>query len=152
MDDNKGQLRVVLATEAELEPVTDLALALWPAHERAALRQELAETLADGEAAVFLLLAGGEAAAFAQVGLRRDYVEGTSTQPVGYLEGIYVRPNWRRQGLARRLLDACETWARKMGCAEMGSDCALDNGDSALFHLRAGFKEAGRIICFAKKL
>ena len=152
MDENKEKCRVVLAAEAQLEQVTDLALALWPASVRTVLRQEMAEILADEEAAVFLLLVGDEAAAFAQVGRRQDYVEGTDSQPVGYLEGIYVRPERRRQGLAKRLLEACEAWARKMGCTEMGSDCALDNRDSETFHLQMGFREAGRIICFVKKL
>ncbi len=152
MDENKEKWRVVLAAEAQLEQVTDLALALWPASVRTVLRQEMAEILADEEAAVFLLLVGDEAAAFAQVGRRQDYVEGTDSQPVGYLEGIYVRPERRRQGLAKRLLEACEAWARKMGCTEMGSDCALDNRDSETFHLQMGFREAGRIICFVKKL
>ena len=152
MDENKEKWRVVLAAEAQLEQVTDLALALWPASVRTVLRQEMAEILADEEAAVFLLLVGDEAAAFAQVGRRQDYVEGTDSQPVGYLEGIYVRPERRRQGLAKRLLEACEAWARKMGCTEMGSDCALDNRDSETFHLQMGFREAGRIICLVKKL
>ena len=152
MDENKEKWRVVLAAEAQLEQVTDLALALWPASVRTVLRQEMAEILADEEASVFLLLVGDEAAAFAQVGRRQDYVEGTDSQPVGYLEGIYVRPERRRQGLAKRLLEACEAWARKMGCTEMGSDCALDNRDSETFHLQMGFREAGRIICFVKKL
>ncbi len=152
MDENKEKWRVVLAAEAQLEQVTDLALALWPASVRTVLRQEMAEILADEEAAVFLLLVGDEAAAFAQVGRRQDYVEGTDSQPVGYLEGIYVRPERRRQGLAKRLLEACEAWVRKMGCTEMGSDCALDNRDSETFHLQTGFREAGRIICFVKKL
>ena len=32
---------------------------------------------------------------FAQCQLRYDYVEGTSTSPVGYLEGIFVKESYR---------------------------------------------------------
>lgn len=148
----QDHLSIVKATMEDLDQVTSLALALWPSHERSALRQEMAELLADREAAIFMLLAEGEAAAFAQAGLRYDYVEGTSTSPVGYLEGIYVRPNLRRQGAAKRLAAACEAWARQMGCVEMASDCSLENSDSQAFHTGAGFTEAGRIVCFLKKL
>ncbi|MBL8992533.1 MAG: hypothetical protein JNM63_04285, partial [Spirochaetia bacterium] len=33
---------------------------------------------------------------FIYVGIRRDYVEGSSRSPVGYLEGIYILPKFRR--------------------------------------------------------
>ncbi len=73
-------------------------------------------------------------------------------QPVGYLEGIYVLPGFRGRGVAKMLLNACEEWARDKGCREFASDCELDNTDSLAFHLAVGFREANRIICFARKL
>ena len=58
----------------------------------------------------------------------------------------------RKQGIAKKLLDACEEWAKSMGCLEFASDCELDNVQSLQFHLNVGFEEANRIICFTKKL
>lgn len=49
-------------------------------------------------------------------------------------------------------LAACEVWAKGQGCTEFASDCELDNAQSLRFHLGAGFTEADRIICFAKRL
>ena len=89
---------------------------------------------------------------FAQCQLRHDYVEGTETSPVGYLEGIYVREGVRRQGVARKLLSACESWAKAQGCKEFASDCELDNTDSQRFHQAVGFEEANRIVAYVKKL
>ena len=94
----------------------------------------------------------GDGEGFAQCQLRRDYVEGTESSPVGYLEGIYVEENCRRRGLAAALLAACEDWARTKGCREFASDCELTNSQSLRFHLALGFEEANRIICFTKKL
>lgn len=54
--------------------------------------------------------------------------------PVGYLEGIYVRPEYRRQGWARRLLEAGQDWARSLGCREFASTCSLNNTGSIDFH------------------
>ena len=95
---------------------------------------------------------GGAPAGFAQAQLRRDYVEGSSTSPVGYLEGVYVEPDFRRRGFAQALLRACEAWARERGCAEFASDCELENEVSAAFHARMGFAEVNRIRCFLKPL
>ena len=79
-------------------------------------------------------------------------MEGTDSSPVGYLEGIYVAEEYRKHGIARELLAACERWAKEKGCTEFASDCELDNTQSLQFHLNVGFEEANRIICFTKKL
>ena len=89
---------------------------------------------------------------FAQCQLRQDYVEGTESSPVGYLEGVFVEESHRNSGYARSLLAACEQWAREQGCSEFASDCELTNTQSLAFHLHCGFREANRIICFTKKL
>ena len=145
-------MNVRKAEAADLNAVSALALALWPDHQPEELRQELAQLMDDKEAAFFLLEEENRPVGFAQCQLRHDYVEGTSTSPVGYLEGIYVSPGLRGRGGARALLEACERWAAKLGCTEFASDCELSNSASLAFHLNVGFEEAGRIICFAKKL
>ena len=129
-----------------------IARMLWPSHEKEELEQEFRVLLHNPDTAVFLVYQGDVLAGFAQCGLRWDYVEGSSSSPVGYLEGIFVLPSYRGQGLAKALLAECEKWSRQKGCSEMGSDCALENRESWHFHLHSGFLEAGRIICFIKDL
>lgn len=110
------------------------------------------QVISGGDGAVFLAVEDGKPVGFAQCQLRRDYVEGTDSSPVGYLEGIYVRDGYRRQGTAGELLRRCEDWAREQGCSEFASDCELGNDDSLRFHLSVGFQEANRVICFTKRL
>ena len=137
-----------------------LAIKLWPDNTLETLAEEFQEMLMDDQCAVFLLYtednggqrSNGKPIGFAQCQLRHDYVEGTESSPVGYLEGIFVDEAYRRQGYARMLLAACEQWAQEMGCTEFASDCELDNETSLAFHLRMGFVEANRIICFTKSL
>ena len=100
----------------------------------------------------FLAYSEETAVGFAQCQLRHDYVEGTETSPVGYLEGIFVAPGHRKQGVAGKLLEACQRWAKEKGCREFASDCELDNLESLKFHLNVGFEEANRIICFTKRI
>lgn len=140
------------AESADLDNLTGLALKLWPDHESAALMSELKEILTKEDAAFFLAEVNGKQLGFAQCQLRRDYVEGTESSPVGYLEGIFVEEEARGSGIAKSLLTACESWARRQGCREFASDCELTNTGSLSFHLAVGFEEANRIICFTKKL
>lgn len=136
----------------DVEKLTELALQLWPDHSTEELKQELSQMLTCEDAAFFLACEDGIAVGFAQCQLRRDYVEGTESSPVGYLEGIYVAEHCRGRGIAKSLLNQCEAWAIKCGCTEFASDCEIDNEMSYQFHLHMGFMEANRIICFAKKL
>ena len=140
------------ATEHDTEVLAGLALLLWDNHDVTELREEFAELLKSEEAACFLACESGVPVGFAQCQLRHDYVEGTQTSPVGYLEGIFVRPEFRHRGLAKQLLGACESWAKEKGCMEFASDCELGNDASLNFHLSVGFAEANRIVCFTKTL
>ena len=140
------------AERHDIHRMAELACRLWPHHTAAEMEAEMGALLEQPEAAVFLAFDGEKAIGFAQCQLRRDYVEGTESSPVGYLEGIYVAEGYRKQGIARELLSACEKWAKEKGCLEFASDCELTNAQSLQFHLNVGFEEANRIICFMKKL
>lgn len=140
------------AEEKDLRAAAALAAELWPEHTPEELLPEFRALLESGEGALFLASEDGKDLGFAQVQLRHDYVEGTETSPVGYLEGIYVREEARGRGVAKALLRACEAWAADKGCREFASDCELDNAAGLSFHLHSGFTEANRIICFAKPL
>lgn len=140
------------ASLADARIVTELALELWPDNDPYELCADFEQLLSQDDCAVFLCYENGNPSGFAQCQLRHDYVEGTDSSPVGYLEGIYVRENLRGHGLARAMLRECEAWARDKGCTEFASDCELNNETSLLFHLRMGFIEANRIICFTKTL
>lgn len=140
------------ASLTEITLVATLAQELWPENTVASLEAEMRESLKNSDTAFFLYYADNQAVAFAHVQLRHDYVEGTDSSPVGYLEGIYVREAFRKQGIAGQLLTACQTWAKQQGCTEFASDCELTNDESLRFHLSHGFIEANRIICFTKKL
>ena len=140
------------AENKDLPILAGLACQLWPDHTVEEMRSEFADMIAKPDAAFFLAYADETAVGFAQCQLRYDYVEGTDSSPVGYMEGIYVAEEYRKHGIARELLAACESWAKTKGCTEFASDCELDNVQSLQFHLNVGFEEANRIICFTKKL
>jgi aminoglycoside 6'-N-acetyltransferase I len=88
---------------------------------------------------------------FAEVS-RRAYAEGCETSPVGFLEGWYVVPERRQQGVGGALLAAAETWARDLGCREFASDALAENDVSAAAHRALGFEEVEVIRCFRKAL
>lgn len=143
------EIRKAKIEEAGL--VAALAVQMWESHTVTDLQEEFEAYIRDG-GAVFLAWKAEEAIGFAQCGFRHDYVEGTESSPVGYLEGIFVVEAERKHGVARKLLQVCEDYAKEQGATEFASDCELTNTQSLKFHLSVGFEEANRIICFTKKL
>lgn len=101
---------------------------------------------------IFVACHGERVVGFSHCSLRKDYVEGTRGGTVGYLEGVFVLPEYRFRGAAKTLVNMCENWAREKGSSEFASDCEFGNEDSYHFHLNVGFKETNRIICFIKEL
>jgi len=93
----------------------------------------------------------GVAVGFAELSIRA-YAEGCVTDRIAYLEGWYVVPEARRQGVGRALVAAAEGWALAQGCTEFGSDALLDNEPSAAAHRALGFVETVQIRCFRKTL
>lgn len=145
------------ATKENSLTIAKLAIQMWKDNILEELAEEFEELIAKEDAQVFLkyapdLSGNSRVVGFAQCQLRYDYVEGTESSPVGYLEGIFIEEAYRGMGFAKELLDACQIWAKEKGCTEFASDCELDNTGSLKFHMAMGFEEANRIICFSKKL
>lgn len=131
-----------------------LRAALWPESGAGEHESEIAALLQAPGATLNLIARDlrGKALGFAEAGLRHDYVNGCKTSPVAFLEGIYVRPEARRKGVAGALVAAVEDWARQQGCREFASDALADNIDSRAMHAALGFTETQRVVFFRKTL
>lgn len=132
--------------------LAELAIQMWNSCSAAELEADFSSILSSKTAVCFIAFSGDMAIGFAQCSLRNDYVEGTSSSPVGYLEGVFVKDKYRSKGYGKELVCACEKWAKSMGCTEFASDCELTNAGSLKFHLSMGFDETNRIICFRKDI
>jgi aminoglycoside 6'-N-acetyltransferase I len=130
----------------------ELRRALWPdcPAERHSLEMD---QLQHSEGVVFLARdSAGQVVGLAEVSIRQDHVEGTSSSPVPYLEGWYVMPSHRRQGIGRALIKAAESWALEAGYWELASDAESDNQDGIRAHWDLGFHEVGRSVHFVRPL
>ena len=65
----------------------------------------------------------GQVIGIVELSIRQD-VAGCSLDRVGYVEGLYVVPDWRHQGVARALLRASRAWIEQRGCGALASDRA----------------------------
>jgi aminoglycoside 6'-N-acetyltransferase I len=128
-----------------------LRYGLWPDCHVERHKLEV-EQLLKGEGIVAVAECDGQMAGFAEVSLRKDHVEGTHSVPVPYLEGWFVRANYRGCGIGRGLLDFVERWAAARGFEELASDAEIENSRSIRLHRTLGFTEVGRTVHFVKQL
>jgi aminoglycoside 6'-N-acetyltransferase I len=135
-----------------LKQLTELVLEFW----RDCVFEEEFENykkLIDSEYEVcFLCKQNENYIAFIHVSSRHDYVEGATKLPAAYIEGIYVMPNYQKQGIAKKMLSFVENWANEKGYKQLASDTVITNFGSIEFHKKIGFVEVERIVCFIKDL
>jgi aminoglycoside 6'-N-acetyltransferase I len=129
-----------------------LRLSLWPDASEPEHLRGMSDTLARGHFVRLAVLPDGSTVGFVEASKRLDYVNGTTTSPVAFLEGLYVAPRARGKGVARALVDAVVKWALAEGCTELASDSLLDNAAAHAAHRALGFEETERVVYFLRAL
>jgi aminoglycoside 6'-N-acetyltransferase I len=131
----------------------ELALTLWPDYSICQMQVILTNILDSPREDGFIVRDdNGCAIAFMNLSLRSDYVPGATHSPVAYVEGIYVRDEYRKQGIGVALIQSAQEWAIDRGCIELASDALIENSASQEFHTKIGFQEVERTVFFIKSV
>ncbi|MDH3649272.1 MAG: GNAT family N-acetyltransferase [Saprospiraceae bacterium] len=146
-------MEIQLLNSDNIPDLAHLMVALWPELSFTEAYKDCENKIStDGETTFLALHSDSSYSGFITVSIRFEHVEGMHSSPIGYLEGIYVKPSFRQQGIGKLLLSHAENWCKQKGCHEMGSDAVLDNSTSHRFHNKAGFQEVNRLVCYRKEL
>lgn len=147
------QLIVRPIMEDDLSEWFRLRRKLWDATSDDDHKAEMMEILdhADTQLVVVADAGGNKLAGFLEASIR-PFVEDCESDNVGYLEGWYVEPDFRRRGLGRALVRSAEEWAISKGATEMASDAELGNQESIAAHASLGYEETSRLVHLRKVL
>ena len=144
---------IIEAAKEHFVVFLEMAMDLWGEdYDSNQLKDIYLDALQSEKYKVLLCSTENKIIAFIFLSVRVDYVEGSESSPTGYLEGIYVKPAFRKMGIAKKLLAEGEKWIKEKGCREIGSDAYIENVVSHDFHTSVGFKEAGRLVTFIKSI
>ncbi len=138
--------------KGNINALVQLMIALWPECKKEEELDNCYQLLSSEKDYCLLANQDDEYIGFIHISLRYDPVEGTTSSPVGYIEGIYILPACRRQGVGEEMVGMAEQWAVKTNCHEIASDTEIHNKVSIDFHQSLGFEEINRIVCFSKKI
>ncbi|WP_430883250.1 aminoglycoside 6'-N-acetyltransferase [Fusibacter sp. JL216-2] len=144
---------IVQINHENIDACLKMGLNLWPDMDKIEFLEEIENAINSRTAPIFMYKKeSGDHIGFIQLSIRNDYVEGTTSSPVAYIEGLYVEAAHRKTGVANELVEYAKSWGQSIGCIEMASDCEIENKASIDFHKRIGFHEANRIVCFVKPI
>lgn len=152
------EILIRAAALSDCSRLAELCFALWPESSMEEHAGELAEWLSGRAPGTLPLryfvaaIPAGQLVGFLQAGLRSHADCCDPSRPVGFIEGWYVAPEFRRNGIGRRLIAAAEDWARARGCREMASDTGIDNLTSQRSHEALGYEPVSRAVNYRKLL
>lgn len=138
-----------VANQEDFNDWLDLAMQLWPDCSIA----DLTEIIQSSRQAGFLIRnENRQVIGLMNLSLRYDYVPDATQSPVGYVEGIYVKAEYRKKGVGAALIQYDEQWAYDQGCIELALDALLENPASHEFYSKVGFREVERVVFFIKSV
>ncbi len=78
----------------------------------------------------------------------RNVVDGCLSSPVAYLEGLYLKSEYREKGLGKEVIKIILNWCREEGFSELATDTELTNTKAQNFYKTIGFQETDRVVEF----
>lgn len=139
--------------ESDLNEWFRLRKLLWDENKDEDHKAEMLDILGHADSQLVLVAdsGNGRLIGFLEASIR-PFVEDCVSDHVGYLEGWYVEPDLRRNGIGSELVRFAERWAKQKGCIEMASDAEVGNDSSLAAHTRLGYEETSRLIHLRKDL
>jgi len=141
---------IIAANINNLKEFADLSVMLYPEHTFDEMFDLYKKSFETEKEMGFLYQKDNKFIGILHLSIRSDYVNGTDTSPIMFVEAIYVLPEYRKLGIGKGFIDYAETYAKQKGITQLASDCLVDNHASERFHKNCGFREEERVICFVK--
>ena len=82
----------------------------------------------------------------------RNIVDGCSSSPVPYLEGLYLIESKRGKGRGTQVIEMIKRWCREQGYSELATDAELVNTSAQEFYEKLGFEQVDRVVAYRLEL
>lgn len=139
-------------SQADSQLWAEMRFKLWGRHSIDEHLGDIERMLGGGRRVGYIILLPDHApGGFAEICIR-EYANGCTAQPVPFLEGIWVDPKHRRNGIGRLLVEKITEDLLEQGFLELCSDADIRNRRSHLAHAKWGFSETERVVYFRKPL
>ena len=131
-----------------------LRMALWPDVSKKIHEKEIIAMLSDPERFITFIAydSSNLSVGFIEASIHEIIDEGCVVKNIGYIEGWYIDPKYRKKGIGAELVKSAEKWVLQKGLKEIAVDTNLDNIQSQNAYKALGYKEQDRFILYKKVL
>ena len=148
------KMNIKIASEEDKPEWLKLRMALWPDVSKEIHEKEISEMLSKPERFITFIACDfpNHSIGFLEASIHEIIDEGCVVKNIGYIEGWYIEPEYRKKGIGAELVKTAEKWASEKGLKEMAVDTNLDNIQSQSAYQALGYKEKDRFILYRKVL
>ena len=131
-----------------------LRMVLWPDASKEIHEKEIRAMLSNPKRFITFIAydSSNLSIGFIEASIHEIIDEGCVVKNIGYIEGWYIEPEYRKKGIGAELVKTAEKWASEKGLKEMAVDTNLDNIQSQSAYQALGYKEQDRFILYRKVL
>lgn len=144
--ENVSAIRVARASDEQLETVVSLLTAQLREHDifppEDALREVAASVLGEPRHGFILLASGGEQ--FVGIAYAAAHLSAEHGGTVGWLEELYVAPEWRGRGAGSALLTEVVAVTQQLGWRALELEVVAGHERAVPLYLRHGFQPVNR--------
>jgi aminoglycoside 6'-N-acetyltransferase I len=147
-------MNIKIASEEDKTEWLRLRMALWPDVSKEIHEKEISAMLSNPERFITFIACDSPnfTIGFLEASIHEIIDEGCVVKNIGYIEGWYIDPKYRRKGVGAELVKSAEKWAIEKRLNEMAVDTNLDNIQSQNAYQALGYKEQDRFILYRKVL
>lgn len=126
---------------------------LWPYHTLEELSKEMDQIYKrfKSDYMFYVIEDNGDIVGLIELSIHETAL-GCRTNNVGFIEGWYVKPEYRQKGIGKLLVRKAESWAISKGCREMASDTNERYPISPIAHKALGYEEVDTPLNYKKSL
>ena len=147
-------MNIKIASEGDKTEWLRLRMALWSDVSKDIHEKEISAMLSNPERFITFIAYDSPnfSIGFLEASIHEIIDEGCVVKHIGYIEGWYIEPNYRRKGFGAELVKTVEKWVSEQGLKEIAVDTNLDNIQSQNAYQALGYKEQDRFILYRKIL
>lgn len=141
------------ACSFDVASIVDLAQNHWKMNSEEELADEALSLIKAKNSVIFIAADESKLVGFAHCIAKKSIsIDNKKRTHVAFLEAIYIKEEYLRQGIASEILENCMIWAKEINCFEMISEFDAAETNLIPFHDRMGFKQAENIVRYTKEL
>lgn len=142
---------ITVANKSDIDDWVNARTLLWPKHNTEYHAKEVVSSLNNSSNLNLMARVNNQFVGILEASIR-PYANGCQNTPVVFLEGVWVRKEFRQHSIGMKLIEFLENWAIDNNFSEICSDTDIENKIAQTAHIKWGFNKTETVVYFRKEI